>query len=184
MNEFDRQNEWQRSMRDTILKPFYRRFCDEGRFVFIEKSRCSTLLQKRLAVDTVAQSKRGGSICVEEKLVRFPKNGRPLSRFFLETESCTIPGIESPGWMRYADADLLLYGFQTGPDLPSFDCYIIDFQKLKEWFWGRFEAFQEYTMPDTINRTRGRLVPISDVAASVPTMRRWLCGDDLIENTN
>ena len=60
--------EWAIAMRDTYLVQFYGKYSLNGRYVFIEKSACSDILQKRLAIDTIYTSaKTGGSICVEEK---------------------------------------------------------------------------------------------------------------------
>jgi hypothetical protein len=166
VNDFRRDDDWQRSVRGLALAPFYGKHSREGRYVFIEKSRWSMLVQKRMAVDTVMQSKRGGSVAIEEKLTRPPKNGRRFVNFFLETQSCTVLGRESEGWMRYGEADFLLYCFVRHDG--GVDGHAINFQKLKAWFWRHHERYRIYTMPKTINRTRGRLVPIRDVHGAVP----------------
>src|SRR3546814_10907038 len=95
MSDFHRDNDWQRQKRDKILSGFYGSYALDGRYVYIDKSSCSVLIQKRLAVDTVLQSKKGGSVCIEEKIVRWPKTGRTHERFCLEVRSCTKPGYES-----------------------------------------------------------------------------------------
>jgi len=179
MNDFERDNEWQVGVRDSVLAPFYRDSCDGGRYVFIDKSRCSCLLQKRLAVDTVLQSKRGGSVCVEEKMTRFPRNGVPLVNFFLETMSCTKPGREKEGWMQYAEADYLLYGFQLTPETMDFEAWLIPFHELKTWFWMRADGFRLFVMPNTINRTAGRLVPIALVQRIFHPKQMRLRSDEL-----
>jgi len=167
VNDFERDNEWQKMMRDTILAPaFYDKYATRGRYVFLDKGRLATLLQRRCAVDTVVQGKDGNAPCIEEKIVRFPKSGKPYTAFCLETDSCTKPGHESLGWMKYGKADYLLYCFQTvAGDL---DCHLIDFPKLKDWFWGRHETFNVFGPLETLNASKGRLVPINAVKRSVP----------------
>ena len=168
MNDFERDKEFERWCRDNILFWFHLASSLDGRFVFVDKSRCSTILQKRFAVDTIAQRRDGGSIMIEEKMTRYPRRGGELPNFFFETESCTVVGRETPGWMVYGEADCLLYGFQLEPH-PSehFRLYLIDFQRLKEWFWPRAEEFRRYVMPNTVNHTAGRLVPIRRVESDV-----------------
>jgi len=170
--DFHRDNEWQKGKRDRYLAPFYCKYSMAGRFVFVDKSKCSTLIQKRLAVDTLVQSKKGGSVCIEEKIVRW--KGKALEKFFLETESNTNPGHEKTGWMEYGEADYLLYCFeQHDGDL---DCYLIPFLALKAWFWANEGGYYRHTMPSTINNTAGRLVPIKDVRDAIPSTLRFRVG--------
>lgn len=166
MNDFVRDDQWQRKKRDEILTGFYGKYALEGRYVFINKSECSLLMQKRLAVDTVLQGKNG-SVCIEEKIVRW--KGSPLAAFFLETESCTKPGYESPGWMEYGKADYLLYCFETS--LGDLDCYLIEFAPLQAWFSEHGRRYHRHVMPDTLNMTAGRLVPTITVSAKAKTVR-------------
>ena len=168
MNDFYNDDAWQCDIRDRILVPqFYQKRCN-GRYVLMDKGRLATFMQRRMAVDTIAQLKGGEAASVEEKIVRWPKSGRAYTAFCLETESCTVPGHKSSGWMVYGEADYLLYCFHQKDD--SLDCHLIDFQRLKEWFWPDEETWPVFQMP-TQNRTRGRLVPISRVDASVPCWR-------------
>lgn len=173
MNDFADDNAWQRGIRDRVLVPgFYGSYALNGRYVFMDKGRFATLLQKRFAVDTIVQGKGGLAIAIEEKIVRWPASGRAHTAFFLETQSCTVADHESAGWMTYADADYLLYCFaQQNDDL---DCYLIDFPKLQDWFWDHQTDFPESIMP-TRNRTAGRVVPIAAVTANVPSWRRLVC---------
>ena len=165
-NAFRRDDAWQKDVRDRVLLGFYGKYALNGRYVFIDKSECSVLIQKRLAVDTMLQG-RNGSVCVEEKIVRY--KGKVLERFFLETESNTNPGWESEGWMKYGEADYLLYCFEKPNG--HLDCYLIEFPALKQWFWPRADGYHAHTMPNTINNSRGRLVPTIDVAEAVKTVR-------------
>lgn len=168
MSDFDRDNEWQRKMRDSVLLPgFYGSYAFEGRYVVIDKGRLATTLQKRFAVDTIVQGKNGAAICIEEKIVRWP--GYDYRAYTLETDSCTKPGRESEGWMRYGQADYLLYAFAK-PDRLA--VHLIDFPKLQDWFWREVESFEVFQMRNTINLSRGRKVPIDRVADAVPTWVR------------
>lgn len=160
-------SQYSRMMRNKFLVHFYRKYSVEGRYVFIDKSECSTLLQKELAVDTVAQSENGLSVCIEEKIEQWP--GYERSNFALEVMTCTVPGREREGWMHYAKADYLLYAFAF-PDDKGLAVYLINFPKLKQWFWSLPRRYPDHTM-DTFNRTRFEKVPIKDVRASVPTSR-------------
>jgi hypothetical protein len=165
---FDTDNAWQREIRDRLLAPFYRGHSLEGRYVFVDKGRLASELQRRFAVDTILQGRDGEAICIEEKLTRPPAGRGPFTNFFLETDSCTNPGSEAPGWMRYGRADYLLYGF-VAPGFASLLAYLIDFPGLRAWFDRVEFKYQTFTMPKTPNHTRGRLVPIADVRAAVKT---------------
>jgi hypothetical protein len=155
---------WQKSMRNKFLAPFYKKLAHEGRYVFNDKSRCSLLLQKRYAIDTILQAESDRSTHIEEKIVRW--KGRVYDKFFLETHSCTNQGHESDGWMVYAQADMLVYAFAQEND-KGLKAYIIkDFEALKSWFWQVFEQYEVSTLTQN-NRTRGRLVDIKDVEKNV-----------------
>ena len=169
MRDFDRDNDWQRGVRDAILAPgFYGEYAVDGRYVFIDKGRLATTLQKQFAVDTILQGRDGAALCIEEKIVRWP--GYYYSDFCLETDSCTKPGHESQGWMHYGRADYLLYCFaQENGDL---DCHLIDFPALQARFWPRVETFAVFGPLKTFNMTAGRKTPIRAVHANVPAWRR------------
>lgn len=160
--------EYSRKMRDIYLGPyFYQKYSVDGRYVYIDKSVCSTLLQKRLAIDTIMQTKNG-SPCIEEKIEQWP--GYKRNNFALETDSCTVVGRERLGWMHYAKADYLLYAFAY-PNDTGLDVYLIDFPKLREWFWNLPKRYPAHVMTDTVNHTRFEKVSILDVRQAVPTYR-------------
>jgi hypothetical protein len=173
VNDFERDNEWQRGIRDAILLPkFYGSYAVERRYVVLDKGQLASVLQKRAAVDTIVQGQGGEAIFLEEKIVRWPERDKAYTAFALETHSCTVLGHESIGWMQYGKADYLLYCFvQKNGDLI---CYLIAFQKLQRWFWKRHESFPKFYNADTLNKSQGRVVPIKDVRAAVPTWRRYL----------
>jgi hypothetical protein len=169
MTDFERDDKWQKRMRDTVLAPgFYGNYAVEGRYVFLDKGALASLLQKRHAVDTILQGRDGSAVCIEEKIVRWP--GHRYECFALETDSCTKPGYESKGWMHYGHADFLLYAFCQDDD--SLDVHLIDFPKLQAWFWPRVENFSVFGPLDTLNRSKGRVVPIKAVHENVPAWRR------------
>jgi hypothetical protein len=170
MNDFARDDAWQRGVRDRLLAPFYAKRATGGRYVFIDKGKIASKLQRLYAVDTILQGGDGEAICVEEKIVRWPaKRGTPYTAFSLETKSCTVPGREAPGWMWYGEADYLLYVFETAAG--GLDCHLIDFPKLQEWFWKCERDFPTFGPLATLNRSAGRVVPIESVRAAIPCWR-------------
>lgn len=176
MNDFYDDDAWQRQQRDEILAPgFYKQYAHDGRYVFVDKGRLKSIMRKR-AVDTIVQGKKGTAVCFEEKIVRWP--GFVYPAFFLETESCTIEGLESSGWMVYGEADFLFYCFQQ--ENGDLLCYLIDFPALKAWFWPLESTFRGHRM-STRNRTFGRLVPISVVGVHVPGWKRRVLRPALIQ---
>jgi len=168
MSDYETDAAWSRRKRDEILVPqFYRSYCRDGRYVVIDNGVFSEILQRRFAVDTVAQLPDGGAAFIEEKITRWP--GRTYTDYALETHSCTRPGRAKEGWMNYGLADYLLYAFE-GAD-GSLDAHLIDFQRLRAWFAPREQSFPTFGPLATINASMGRLVPFTDVAANVPVRR-------------
>jgi len=161
-----------REIRDTYLVRFYGKYSSDGRYVFVDRSHCSDIIQKHLHVDTIMQRSNGTSTCIEEKAER-----RFTGNLALETESCTVPGHESEGWMKTGKADLLLYCFPDGTD--AVQAYVMDFQELKAWFWTIDWTYREYTMPHN-NRTRMRLVPLTDIGNAVGWSRYHITRFDAI----
>lgn len=159
-SDYQEDDAWQRAVRDRVLKPgLYDSYWTDGRYVFVDKGRLASRLQRRCAVDTIAQGEDGEAVCVEEKIVRWP--GYNYRAYSLETESCTVPGRESPGWMRYGEADVLLYCFARQRVL---DWHMIAFPPLKAWFAQHEEAFDTFGPLETLNRSAGRLVPLGPVS--------------------
>jgi hypothetical protein len=177
MNVFLRDDQWQRQIRDKILAPyFYGEYAIDGRYVFIDKGKLATRLQREYAVDTILQGKNGDAICIEEKIVRWPGANRGrlrengYSAFTLETMTCTVPGRERKGWMEYGEADYLLYCFCNREET-ALNCYLIDFPALKDWFWPRIDTWS-VTTTEQLNRSECRIVPIAEVEDSVPCWQR------------
>lgn len=166
MNEFIRDDNWQRIQRNKILKPYYKKICDEGRFVFLDKGKLADRLQREEAIDTVLQTRNNGVLGIEEKLVRYP--GYKYTAYTLETMSCTVQGREKEGWMYYSTCDYLLYGF-IQEDSSCIDAHLIPFPKLQTWFFedNRYLSYRPF-ITDQINHTETRVVPIKDVWAAIP----------------
>ena len=141
------------------LKPFYKKYSYEGRYIFVNKESgiLGNELQKK-SIDTILQKTDKKEIYIEEKIVRW--KGKKLTAFALETHSCTVPGREKDGWMKYGEFDILLYGFTQADG--SIEVYVIPFAKLKKWFWEYYLFFTE-TITDQINKSACRLVDINHV---------------------
>ncbi len=170
MSRFHTDDEWQKAVRDTVLGPgFYGPCSQEGRYVYIDKGRLAPLLQKRYAVDTFMQRLDGRASAVEEKIVRWP--GYEYKKLTLETQSCTVPGHESDGWMVYGQADLLNYALCLGNG--DVLCLIIPFPILQERFWPAHEQFEE-TITAQHNRTACRKVPIKWIEGNVGLYRKLI----------
>lgn len=169
MNNFAIDDTWQKTIRERVLKPFYKRNSYEGRFVFTDKGKLATILQKEFAVDTVLQKEENRVLAIEEKIVRWP--GYTYTAFTLETMSCTVPGRERKEWMYTAECDLLFYCF-IQDDENSAIVYMLPFQELKAWFFEN-DRFTKYVTTKTkqINQTECRVVPIVDVMKSINSAR-------------
>jgi hypothetical protein len=167
-NDFHTDDAWQRGKRDKYLVPLFYKKQVAGRYVLMDKGRLSKTLQRSMAIDTVIQSKDGSVVSIEEKIVRWPATNKAQERYFLETESCTVPGHESAGWMQYGESDYLLYCFEQADGWLR--CHLIEFQPLREWFGPLQENWREHTMPEN-NETRGRLVPFCEVRKNVSVVR-------------
>jgi hypothetical protein len=170
MSAFTRDDSWQKRIREKVLKPFYKRYSFENRFVFTDKGSLADILQKQYAVDTIAQKQDNEIVAIEEKIVRW--KGRAYTAFTLETWSCTTAGRERKGWMYTAKCDVLLYCFTQEDE--SVIAYSIPFPKLQEWFFDN-NRFEKYVTTKTaqINQTECRVVPIDDVMKGVAGTKKF-----------
>jgi len=154
MSRFQFDNAEQKRVRDLVLGPgFYGLHSREGRYVYVDKGRLATALQKRFAVDTIVQGRHGAAACIEEKIVR-----GEYPALTLETMSCTVPGRESDGWMRYGQADYLLWAMCR--DDGNIMVHLFDFPKLQAAFWPAENEFPT-TKTKQHNATLCRKVPIA-----------------------
>ena len=157
LNTFNADDKWEKEVRNKYLIPFYN-ITFNNKYVLCDKGRSATLLQKRFDIDTIAQHPDGQNvIMIEEKFQR-----KSWGSLFLETKSCTNPGRESPGWMSYCEADLLVYIFVDR----EIELYMYHFQELKDWFWRQEKNVTWITKrTNQSNHTEGKIVPLK----SIPT---------------
>ncbi len=163
MSRFHTDDGLQKGVRDAVIGPgLYGPHSLDGRYIFLDKGRLATILQRRYSVDTILQTQSGEAVAIEEKIVRWP--GYKYDSLTLETKSCTVPGHESDGWMVYGDADWLNYAMcqEDGSVL----CYFIKFPELKDAFWRDVDLFQE-TRTTQHNKTVCRLVPLHWIHVNV-----------------
>src|SRR5262245_51496774 len=109
MNVYDRDDRWQRDQRNRFLRAFFKGYSDDGRYVLTDKGTLATLLQKRAAVDVICQLPGDVAEATEHKIVRWP--GYVYPSISIETVSCSTPGMETPGWIRSAGAERLMWCF-------------------------------------------------------------------------
>lgn len=170
MNNFYLDDQWQRQLRDKTLAPYYRNICKDGRFVFLDKGKLATKLQREFAIDTILQGKRNSVFGIEEKIVRWP--GYEYTAYTFETMSCTVSGHEKKGWMYYSTCDYLLYCFVQS-DFSSMIAHLIPFQKLQAWFFEN-DRYLNYksSFTNQINRTETKIVPFADVWNAIPECKK------------
>lgn len=143
--------------RDYLL-PFFRGRASEG-ITLIEKGRHAKELQLRFGDLCYNAKATGALLFVECKAER-----RHTGNLFIETWS-NYP--KRAGWLEHSDADLLAYFFRDVEVL-----YVIDFPALKGWLTEDvLEGYREtaQTKHAQRNDTRGRLVPVADIAKAVRT---------------
>jgi len=159
---FYADDQWQRQMRDLILKPHYDRMFP-GRYRFIEYG--DPLGAG--GTDTIIDDRR-----IDEKIVRWPRNpdGSPKAlgydAFALETMSCTIEGRERDGWMKTNTVEWLFYCFASRKE-HYLDCFMLDMPELQEWFWAQQHEQWPRWRSKEINRTECLVVPILQATSVV-----------------
>ncbi|HPZ75280.1 MAG TPA: hypothetical protein PK723_05680 [Candidatus Pacearchaeota archaeon] len=165
MNKFIEDNNWQKEIRNSILEPFYQKISYKNRFIFVDKGKLATKLQREMSIDTIIQLKNNGILGIEEKIVRWP--GYNYKSYTLEIMSCTQPGFEKQGWMYYALCDYLFYCF-VQEDGKSVIIHILPFTNLKDWFFedDRFKNYRS-SISNQFNKTEVKIVPIADVLRDV-----------------
>jgi hypothetical protein len=173
MNEFQRDDAWQRGMRDRILVPCYYQRHFRG-YVLADVGERAKFLQM-LGVDTIAEQHDGTLRFIDEKIVRWPESGRPYTAFCMETESCTKLGFEPPGLMNKPQTEIphLLYCFSDETET-ALDCYSIPFAPLREFFFQHIGQFPTFGPLKTINASAGRIVQIERVLDSIRGCEHFL----------
>ena len=161
MNQFEVDLQHSESQRNK-LRDFYSIKAHEGRYIFINKDKLISKWLQDNAVDTIMQISNRDEVYIEEKIVRW--KGKKYEAMTLEVMSCTVPGREKDGWMKYAKADILAYGFEQEDG--SVELYIMNLFKLKDWFWKNVKNYAT-TTTEQINRTVCKVVPIKDIQENV-----------------
>jgi len=167
-NNFEKNNAWQRKVRDSILIPaFYPQYANDGHFCPADGGRQMARTVQALGADTFVKDLNGHMLAVEEKIVEWP--GYAYTAYFLETMSCTVPGYERDGWMAYGGADILLY-CMVWPDRLVLDEMAL--APLRDLYWREAHRFPVSTMKDR-NRSRGSVVPIKFLRANGIKINRY-----------
>lgn len=166
MNDFLRDDRWQREVCDRILIPRFYDALDHCHYIVLDGANpLMRELQQRHGVDTICRVNGAQPELVEEKIVRW--RGRAYTAFALETISCTVEGREKLGWMHYSVADHLLYCFALDEPVTQLDAYLIPFAPLRRWFAFHENEFPLFGPLPTLNGTAGRVVPIDAVRTHV-----------------
>jgi len=158
------------SRRKRLDALFYPAASKEGRFVPLERSEGSINVQRSMHVDCIVASPKGGSITVEEKIVRWP--GYSYTSITIETHSNlekTGGSDIGDGWIVTSSADYLLYAFDQPDD--RLLVWVFDLPLLREWF---LESYTQYRITDSNNRfytTRCRIVALEDIPSSCVLLR-------------
>src|SRR5579864_2580075 len=121
--------------RDLLDNHFYP-FIADGRRPrrFDKDDRHDKIRQMKLKIDLELERHPGVWQDIEEKVARWPATGIPHTAFFYETESCSRPGMVTPGWMKNSEAETLLYAFEV--EQRGLDIYFCEqFQEIKTRFW-------------------------------------------------
>ena len=99
----------------------------------LDRSPGSIYIQRNCHVDCIVASQRGGSVAIEEKIVRWP--GRHYTAICIETHSNLERTRETApdGWIYTSVADYLLYAFEQ-EDERSLRVSVFNLPKLRDWF--------------------------------------------------
>jgi len=141
---------------------FYAKYCRDNRFVSLERSDGSLYIQKHCHIDCVVASRAGGSLTVEEKIVRW--KGRAYTAIVVETHSNLERTSDEPigdGWIKTSVADCLLYAFEQEDG--SLRVWLFDLPKLRGWFMQNFERFAVTDKRNDFYTTRCRVVPLDQI---------------------
>jgi hypothetical protein len=142
---------------------------------FDSKSYHDMLRQRKFKMDLEVELLPYVWFDIEEKVVRWPQNGKPHTAFYYETESCSLPGLITPGWMRDSEAECLMYAFEI--PARGLDIYFSkQFQEIKDRFWQAMEKDRNcfhWHRNKGKNESQGRLVPIGLITRRFPQIERY-----------
>jgi hypothetical protein len=173
LNELESDDLWQRGVFDRLLAPVLREHSYRNQIVFIPfESPVAKMLQLRAGIDAVVQTPHGNMLSLEVKIVRWPgvREGQPSRThwrdFFLETDSCTIPGREAKGWFLTSQAEILLW-CQCSQREDVLRCWPLPFSPLRTWYMRNVLSLPERRVENRIDGralwTIGRLASIDRV---------------------
>lgn len=175
INDF-RQNERESKRYRHLMHHFYDLVTPGCRVEYYDASGgFSEIAQRYLKIDGAYTSPSGWVESFEEKLASWPKNGKPHRALYAETDSCTLAGFHSHGWMHESMADKLTYMYE----LPfGLYIYFLPFRNgFKPWFWDNLSdkrhRWTEHENGEQ-NKTKGRLVPLSDIQKAFPDEKQYL----------
>jgi hypothetical protein len=173
MNELEFDDDWSDRMFDKLLANILQRSAYRGRMAVVKcDSLIGHMIQRKAHCDLVMQV-LGGSIAVDWKFVRFPRNRKDGSPgnwhwrdIFFEEMSCTIPGQEAQGWGISSIADILLW-CQASLDEDSANCWPFPLRRLRAWIVKNRRGLAQRRVKNIINGralwTEGLLAPIGDI---------------------
>lgn len=134
------------------------------------------LRQRKFKMDLEVELLPGVLFDTEEKVVRWPESGEPHTAFYYETESCSLPGLITPGWMKDSEAQCLFYGFEVlGRGLNVY--FSKQFQEIKSRFWCELKKNPNcflWHRNKGQNESQGRRVPIGFIVRNFPQTERYL----------
>lgn len=157
-----------------LAECFYPKFARDEKFVPLVRSRGSIYIQRNCHIDCVMASKKGGSITVEEKIVRWP--GRKYTAMTIETHSNlerTQDQKIGDGWIKTSTADYLLYAFQQENN--DLLVWFFDMPELQRWFESNFLEYHISDTPNEFYTTRCRIVPVGDIPKSIICLSEYHC---------
>lgn len=175
MNNFDRDNAWQRPVRDRLITPFYKWRYRHGSFEYFDGPDEEAVRMQRVHhIDTAGVTPTLGTEYIDEKIMRRRNDGGSPVNVSIETLSCSLPGRTSPGWIHnrgnprptwlnycYADA-------QVAEEVTKLACLWMPFDDLQGWFFETGEDTWPLHVEPYENMTHSRNVPIKQIMAQVP----------------
>lgn len=174
VRSMEEDDAWQRRVRDRLLSPWYQQKASWHWFADREKGAVAVGLQDR-GIDTLAIFKHR-LVSIDEKMARPPLyTKRPFPDYYLELKSRTVP-TETPGWMEYGRAEVVLYCFAYGDqDEPDrLDCRMLDAVRLKAWVAANRERCEAYAMTRYDHCPTGVKAPIGAVDAAALICQFWV----------
>lgn len=185
--DFDRDDAWQARLAQGFLDPYYRSLG------WTVTRYAGTHPMQRRHVDVTLRARGVPDRHNDEKILRGRHDRNPATKVSFETWSCTLPGLQRPGWgakdepndathllIAYADTDDM--GPQAWRKVRNLDCLWIPFAPFRDWFWSRGEDAFEARPNEQSNGSISRKVPIRAIMANIAGTRRFGIGLEIIED--